>query len=160
MAFFSAKNCYKFYTYFDLLNKHFTHAVRPRNIWTVTQVVILAVYDERLKVLELIPGLHLEVVAVCTQHAVKGALTGGETVHPEAEKQKKSIREIAEMFGVAKSTVWYILRKKECTGELWNSKILGCSWWTVTELTSMVKKNLFATTTQVKNSPGSRSISI
>jgi len=47
--------------------------------------------------------LHLEAVAVNTQHAVKGALNGGETDHPEAEKKKKSIREIAEMLGVAKS---------------------------------------------------------
>lgn len=68
---------------------------------------------KQLKVLELIPDLHLEVVAVSTQHAVKGALTGGETVHPEAEKQKKSIRDISEMLGVAKSTVWYILRTKK-----------------------------------------------
>jgi len=69
--------------------------------------------------------LYLEAVAVNTQHAVKGALNGGDTDHPEAEKKKKSIREIAEMLGVAKSTVLYILRKKECTGELVNSKRPG-----------------------------------
>ncbi len=41
--------------------------------------------------------------------------------------QNKSIREIAGTFRVAKSTVWYILRKKkECTGELSNIKSPGC----------------------------------
>lgn len=41
-------------------------------------------------------------------------INGGETDHPEAEKKKKSIKEIAEFLDVAKSTVWYILRKTEC----------------------------------------------
>ncbi len=34
------------------------------------------------------------------------------------QKQNESIREIAGTLGVAKSTVWYTLRKKEWTGEL------------------------------------------
>ena len=37
----------------------------------------------------------------------------------------KPIREIAETLGVAKSTVWYILKKKERTGELSNTKTPG-----------------------------------
>ena len=41
------------------------------------------------------------------------------------KKKKKSIREMAEMLGVAKSTVLYILRKKERTSELGNSKRPG-----------------------------------
>ncbi len=42
------------------------------------------------------------------------------------QKQNKSIREIAGTFRVAKSTVGYILRKKEGTGELRNIKKPGC----------------------------------
>ena len=37
----------------------------------------------------------------------------------------KPIREIAKTLGVAKSTVWNILKKKECTGELSNTKRPG-----------------------------------
>jgi len=42
------------------------------------------------------------------------------------KKQNKSIREIAGTLGVAKSTVWSILRKKECTGELSNIVVDDC----------------------------------
>ena len=35
--------------------------------------------------------------------------------------QNKTIPEIATILGVAKSTVWYILIKKDSTGELSNS---------------------------------------
>ncbi len=42
------------------------------------------------------------------------------------QKQNKSIREIAITFGVAKSTVWCILRKRESTSELSNIKRPGC----------------------------------
>jgi len=38
------------------------------------------------------------------------------------QKQYKLVREIAGTFGVARSTVWYILRKKEHAGELSNIK--------------------------------------
>ncbi len=58
------------------------------------------------------------------------------------QKQNKSIREIAGTFGVAKSTVWYILRTKECTGE----QVLD-DW----RILSMVKKNPFTTSSQEKN---------
>ncbi len=34
------------------------------------------------------------------------------------KKQNKPIREIAKTLGVAKTTVWNILKKKEYTGEL------------------------------------------
>ena len=43
-------------------------------------------------------------------------------------KNLKPIRERAETSGVAKSTVWFILKKKEHTGEL--RKQL---WWTTEE---------------------------
>ena len=38
------------------------------------------------------------------------------------KNQNKPIREIAKTLGVAKSTVWNILKKKEHTGELSNTK--------------------------------------
>ena len=55
-------------------------------------------------------------------------------------KQKKPIREIDTILGVAKSTVWYILRKKERKEALVNSptqKDLDVhrrqQWWMVRE---------------------------
>ena len=41
------------------------------------------------------------------------------------KNRNKPIREIAKTLGVAKSTVWYILKKKERTGELSNTKRPG-----------------------------------
>ncbi len=70
------------------------------------------------------------------------------------QKQNKSIREIARALGVAKSTVWYILRKKERTGELRNIKRHGCPQRTPVvddrRILSMVKKNTFTTSSQEK----------
>lgn len=70
-------------------------------------------------------------------------------------KQKKNIREIAAILGVPKSTVWYILRKKESTGELSNTKRPGRPWETTVvddrRILSMVKRNPFTTANQVKN---------
>ncbi len=51
------------------------------------------------------------------------------------KKQNKPIREIAKTLGVAKTTVWNILKKKERTGELSNTKRPGkdhgkhCGGW-------------------------------
>ncbi len=56
--------------------------------------------------------LHLEAVALNPHHVVKGALQVKQTI-VRLQKQNKSITEIAGTLGVAKSTVWYILRKKE-----------------------------------------------
>uniref|UniRef100_A0A3B5Q0B9 Transposase n=2 Tax=Xiphophorus maculatus TaxID=8083 RepID=A0A3B5Q0B9_XIPMA len=71
------------------------------------------------------------------------------------KKKKKSIREIADMLGVAKSTVGYILRKKEFTGELGNSKRPGRPRKTTVvddrRILSLVKKNPFTTSTEVQN---------
>lgn len=41
------------------------------------------------------------------------------------KKENKSLREIARALGVAKSTIWYILKKKESTGKLCNVKRPG-----------------------------------
>ncbi len=68
--------------------------------------------------------LHLEAVAVNQHQAVKGALHAGETDN-WLQKQNQSFRETAGTLGVAKSTVWYIPRKKEHTGELSNIKRSG-----------------------------------
>ncbi len=71
------------------------------------------------------------------------------------QKQNKSIREIAGTLGVVKSTVWFILRKKERTSELSNIKRPGRPRRTTVEddrrILSMVKKNPFTTSSQVKN---------
>ncbi|KAG2467586.1 TCB1 transposase, partial [Polypterus senegalus] len=70
-------------------------------------------------------------------------------------KQKKPIREIATILRVAKSTVWYILRKKASTGELSNAKRPGRPRKTTVvddrRIISMVKRNPFTTANQVNN---------
>ena len=61
--------------------------------------------------------LHLESVAVNSQYEVKRADT--------------AIRETAKIIGMAKSTVCYILKKKDCTGELSGKTVetgRSCSW--------------------------------
>ena len=67
---------------------------------------------------------------------------------------KKSIRDIAETLGVAKSTAWCTLRKKGCTGELGNTKRLRHPWKTtaIDECTilSIVKKCPFTTSSEVR----------
>ncbi|XP_077107946.1 uncharacterized protein LOC143765309 [Ranitomeya variabilis] len=69
-------------------------------------------------------------------------------------RKKKSIRQIAEMLDVAKSTVSYVLQKKERTGELGNSKRPGRPRKTTglddLRIISMVKENPLTTSTQVK----------
>ncbi len=96
----------------------------------------------------------LEAVALNPHRAFKRALHASETV-VSLQKQNKSIREIAGTLGVAKSIVWYILRKKECAGELSNIKRPGFSRRTTVvddcRILSMVKKNPFTTFSQVKN---------
>ena len=41
------------------------------------------------------------------------------------KNQNKPIREIAKTLGVAKSTIWHILKKTEHTGEIRNTKRHG-----------------------------------
>ncbi len=61
------------------------------------------------------------------------------------KKQNKPIREIAKTLGVAKTTVWNILKKKERTGELSNTKRPGRPWKTTVvddrRILSLVKKS-------------------
>ena len=71
------------------------------------------------------------------------------------KKQNKPIREIAKTLGVAKSTVWNILKKKEPTGELSNTKRPGRPQKTTVvddqRILSLVKKTPFTTVGQIKN---------
>ncbi len=71
------------------------------------------------------------------------------------KKQNKPIREIAKTLGVAKTTVWNILKKKERTGELSNTKRPGRPRKTTVvddrRILSLVKKTPFTTVGQIKN---------
>ncbi len=71
------------------------------------------------------------------------------------KKQNKPIREIAKTLGVAKTTVWNILKKKERTGELSNTKRPGRPRKTTVvddrRILSLVKKIPFTTVGQIKN---------
>ncbi len=71
------------------------------------------------------------------------------------KKQNKPIREIAKTLGVAKTTVWNILKKKEPTGELSNTKRPGRPRKTTVvddrRILSLVKKTPFTTVGQIKN---------
>ncbi|XP_062336715.1 intraflagellar transport protein 57 homolog [Osmerus eperlanus] len=80
--------------------------------------------------------------------SVKQAIVG-------LKNQNKPIREIAKTLGVAKSTVGYILKKIERTGELSNTKRPGRPRKTTVvddrRIISLVKKNPFTTVGQIKN---------
>ncbi len=71
------------------------------------------------------------------------------------KKQNKPIREIAKTLGVAKTTVWNILKKKERTSELSNTKRPGRPRKTTVvddrRILSLVKKTPFTTVGQIKN---------
>ncbi|KAJ8353881.1 hypothetical protein SKAU_G00214480 [Synaphobranchus kaupii] len=71
------------------------------------------------------------------------------------KNENKSIREIAETLGVSKSTVGYIVKKQERTGELSNSKRSGRPRKTTVgddqRILSIVKKKPFLTAIQIKN---------
>ncbi len=71
------------------------------------------------------------------------------------KKQNKPIREIAKTLGVAKTTVCNILKKKERTGELSNTKRPGWPRKTTVvddrRILSLVKKTPFTTVGQIKN---------
>ncbi|CAJ0938076.1 unnamed protein product, partial [Ranitomeya imitator] len=68
------------------------------------------------------------------------------------------------MLGVAKSTVGYILRKKELTGELGNSKRPGRPRMTTVvddrRILNLVKKNPFTTSTEVQNTLSEVGVSV
>ncbi len=76
------------------------------------------------------------------------------------KKQNKPIREIAKTLGVAKTTVWNILKKKERTGELSNTKRPGRPRKTTVvddwRILSLVKKHLHNSWPDQEHSPGGR----
>uniref|UniRef100_A0A8C5PQS4 Transposase n=1 Tax=Leptobrachium leishanense TaxID=445787 RepID=A0A8C5PQS4_9ANUR len=71
------------------------------------------------------------------------------------KKQNKPIRDIARTLGVAKTTVWNILKKKERTSELSNTRRPGRPRKTTVvddrRILSLVKKTPFTTVGQIKN---------
>lgn len=71
------------------------------------------------------------------------------------KNENKSIREIAKTLGVAKSTIWSILKKAEHTGDLMNNHRSGRPRKTTEgddrRIISLVKKNPFTTVGQIKN---------
>ncbi len=73
------------------------------------------------------------------------------------QKQIKSIREIAG----SRSTVWYILRKKKCTGELSNIKRPGCPQrTTVVDDRRILSKNFHNIQAKEEHSPGGRRVTV
>ena len=71
------------------------------------------------------------------------------------KNQNKPIREMAKTLGVAKSTVWNILKKKERTGELSNTRRPRRPRKTTVvndrRILSLVTKNPFTTVGQIEN---------
>ena len=71
------------------------------------------------------------------------------------KNQNKPIREIAKTLGVAKSTVWNILKKKKRTGELSDTKRPGRPRKTTVvddrRILSLVKENPLTTVGKIKN---------
>ncbi len=78
------------------------------------------------------------------------------------QNQNKSIREIAGRLGVGKSTVWYILRKKNALVS--NIKRPRRPWRTTVvddrRILSMDKKNPFTTSSQEKNTLQEEDVSL
>lgn len=99
--------------------------------------------------------LHLEAVAVNHIMRSKELFIQVKQTIVRLQKQNKSIRERAGTLGADKSTIWYILRKKERTGELSNIKRPGRPLRTTVvddqRILFMVKKNPFTTSSQEKN---------
>lgn len=70
------------------------------------------------------------------------------------KNENKSIREIAKTLGVAKSTIWAVLKRIEHTGDLMNNHRSGRPRKTTEgedrRILSLVKKNPFTTVGQIK----------
>ena len=90
--------------------------------------------------------IHLESGEVISQYEVQRASLSVKQAIIRLKNQNKPIREIrAKTLGVAKSTVWYILKKREHTGELSNTKRPGRPQKTSVvddrRILSLIKKN-------------------
>ncbi len=85
-------------------------------------------YNEQIKGPEFISSvayLHLESVAVNCQDEIQRAVTISEAAIIRLKKQNKPIREIAKNIRRGQTNCWNILKKKERTGELSNTKRPG-----------------------------------
>ncbi len=119
--------------------------------WTnVGYSFIISTSIKQVKGLELIQSVPFAFGICCYGHTSCEELSKDLSIQVKQtivrlQKPNKSIREIAGTSGVAKSTVWYILRKKEHTSELSNIKRPGRPWRTTVvddwRIFSMVKKN-------------------
>lgn len=76
----------------------------------------------------------------------------------QLKKKKKAITEIAKTLGVAKSTVWSILKKRVYTCELSNTKIPGRQRWRRTDKSFPSSRK--TTVAQTKNTPQEVRISV
>lgn len=70
----------------------------------------------------LVLSWHLADGHLNSQYAVQGDVDANEGGRHESEKQSRPIGAMVEILGVAKSTLWFTLKKKACTGELSNTK--------------------------------------
>ncbi len=114
-------------------------------------------YNEQIKVQSSfqVCYLHLESVAVNCQDEIQSCHYQWSKPSLGWKNKNKPIREIAKTLGVAKTTVWNILKKKERTGELSNTKRPGRPRKTTVvddrRILSLVKKTPFTTVGQIKN---------
>ena len=96
---------------------------------------------------QLLPGIHNMRSKELSMQVKQAAII-------RLRNKNKSIRELAETLGVAESTVWYILWKKERTGELGTQKGLDVHGRQQRvdddSIFSMVKKNPFTTSSEMK----------
>ncbi len=118
-------------------------------------ILFCNVINEEVKGLELILSVSFAFGNCCSEltSCQRISLYKWNTI-VRLQKQNQSIRERAGTFGVTKSTVWYILRKEERTGELNNITNLDVSkynsgGWSENPLHG--KENPFTTSSQEKN---------
>ena len=127
--------------------KSLRDTVRSINIGTSTQFSFFCLYTPPQWILNLLLST-LNMRSKELSLSVKQAII-------RLKNQNKPIREIAKTLGVAKSTVWNILKKKERTSELSNTKRPGRPRKTTVvydrRILSLVKKNPFTTVGQIKN---------
>ena len=65
---------------------------------------------------------NLGSIVTIVQHEKRSCANESQGSYYEAENKNKTITDIAQTLGLPKSTVWKIIKKKECTGELCNCK--------------------------------------
>ncbi len=126
--------------------------------WTgVAYSFLISTSIKQVKVLELIISVLFAFGSCCCEPTLCGQTNSLYKWNRQllGFKNKTKPSEVAGTLEVAKSTVWYIQRKKEHAGELSNIKRPGYPLSTTVvddqRILSMVKKNPFTTSSQVKN---------